>query len=344
MPKTKKETPPLKKNIFKKAVHNVRVAHERHQKTAIHRSFRLSRRSELPKLEKLPSAIRLMKQTGMVLLGQRSIIIVLLVLYVIIAWAVNGMFALTDFAELKNAFLAGEDSQGFSGVVALLDSFFTVQTDTAQQNQPALIMLNLASLLFWLAFIWVARYEIAKKITGVREALYTSGTALVPFILLLGVIFIQSFPGAYGFSIAGNVATGKVFIGGFEVAMFSLLAFLLVTISVYFIIGSIMALQVVALPGMYPWKALRNAQKLVAGQRFSLLRKYLMAAVVMAAVWIAFFVPTLMLENAVCGVESCWVGITILPLVYYLLLGIFVMFASTYLYIVYRALLDLQKE
>ncbi len=333
-----------KKYSVKKVAAKVRNAYTQHKETGVHRSFRLSRRSEIPILEKLPSWWKLMRRTAIILWGQRSIISALLILYIIIAWSLSGMFALTDFADLKSVLLEDENAWSLGGIMALVDSFFTAQTTTIAQNQPALLMLNLFSLLFWLAFVWVARYKIAKKVTSVREALYTSGTSLIPFLMLLALIFLQCLPAAYGFSLTRTIAEGRVFAGGFEVAAFSLLAFLLVITSVYFVIGTITALQIVALPGMYPWKALQNARHLIMGRRFSVLRKYIMLVVILGLSWIALFAPTLLLENAICGPESCWVGITILPFIYYLLLGFMVLFASVYLYVTYRELLALQEK
>jgi len=342
MPKQPKKT--QHKNLVKKTTQTIREVQTERKRTAVHRSFHLSRKSELPELEKLPSSWRLLKRTFAVIFDQKLIVAMLLLLYLIVAWVISGMFALTNFTDIKALVPEGNQLWSINGVQMLIDSFSTAQSVDVNNNQPAVLMLNLFSLFFWLAFIWVARYEIAKKSTSIREALYTSGTSFVPFLLVLAVLFVQCVPGAYGISIIANVSKGTIFNGGLESAAFLLLAFLLIVGSVYFIVSTIIALQIIALPGMYPWKALRSARNLISGRRLNVLRKCIVLFLVLALLWLALFIPTLIVENLICGSESCWAGITILPFMYYFLLALSVTIGSIYLYMTYRSLLEVQED
>lgn len=339
--KTEKQ-PPAKKplNTVKRRARHVKERLLEQRNDSPHRSFRLTRRSEVPKYQKIPAWWRLVIRSFVLIKTEWKKTVPLLALFVPLAWLVSGVFS-QGFMDVKlalNLFDASSLSLWEEAFV-LFGGFITSQATSIPQD--SLVVLNVLGLIMWLSFIWVARYSYARKTTTVREAVYTSGAAFVPFALLLLLLVIQLLP-ALAASLIFSSMTG----GGFtqtvlETVLFALLGLLLLVLSLYFIVSTVVALQVVALPGMYPWRALRNARKLVAGRRFAVMRKIVMAPVVVLVAWALIFIPVLLLDNAICSDGSaCWSTFTIAPLIYYSLVGLTLAFMSVYLYVMYRALLE----
>lgn len=344
--KEKKNTP-LKEHVSKlhplhAAKHTVRKARERfteHRVTSPHRSFRFTRRSELPRYKKLPAWWRLIARTFRLLKHEWKKVLALIAIFAPVSWIVSGLYS-QSFSDVKLALnVLGEGSLGAAEeALVLFTGFFAAQGGISPDS---LVILNVLFLLFWLSFVWIARYAYAGKRTSIREAIYTSGAAFVPFLLLLMLLIIQLIPMLFANLLISSMTGTGFSQTSAEIALFATLAVLLIILSLYFIMSTLIALQIVALPGMYPWRALRNARKLIGGQRFSVLRKVVMLTVVVLAVWAITFVPLLLLDNAICAQgTTCWSTTTLLPLAYYALIGLTLAFASTYIYLMYRALLE----
>lgn len=344
-PKPSKKGAPIRalKAVTRKSKERLR----HHRKSSPHRSFLLTRRSEIPRYEKIPAWWRILYRSLLLLKNEWKKYLLLVAIFTPLAWLVSGVYN-QNFATIKQALgLLGEGEQVLGLLeqsLVLFGGFVTAQTSSIPQD--ALVTLNFIGVLLWLSFVWIARYHYAHKPTTLREALYTSGAALVPFILLLMLLVVQLLPATVAGVVFGGMSGTGFTQTPLEIALFVLLGLMLIVLSLYFIVSTIIALQVVALPGMYPWRALRNARKLVAGRRFSVLRKLAMILVVIFVVWALVFTPVLLLDNAICPAQSgaCWSTFTLVPLVYYSLVGLTLVFASTYLYVLYRALLEQEDD
>lgn len=331
------------KQKLKDAAADIKSRIHTHSKTSPHRSFRITRRSEMPEYMKIPAWWKLAAHTMTLLTGQWRKVLALIAIYVPIAWIISGVYS-QDFGELKTAVdvLSESSLSATEEALALFVSFFNTQN--AGIARDSLVLINVFTLIFWLSFVWLARYAYAKKQTTVREALYTSGAAVIPFTLLILLLAFQLVPAIVANVIFTNIGANVFALGSAELALILVLAILLIILSLYFVISNIIALQIVALPGMYPWRALRNARRLVTGRRFSVLRKLFMLLIFIGVTWLLLFTPVLIADNAICGESGvCWSTITLIPIAYYALIGLTVAFASTYLYVVYRSLLN-EKE
>lgn len=334
--------------IFSRAKQKAKAKINESRSVSPHRSFRLTSRTEVPKLQALPSWWRLMLRTLGLLQGQRGKVAVLVLLYAPLAWVVTGFYS-QNFADFKQALqLLGGSGDGsifnsFEEAFVLLGGFFSSQGEQLQRD--ALVILNVVTVLFWLTFLWIARHAIARKATTLKQAVYTSGTAFVPFVIVVLVLVIQLLPGVLAAIILSGVSSNSFVQQPIEIALLALLAMLLIILSLYLIASTLVALQVAALPGMYPWTALRNARKLVMGRRLAVLRKLVMLIIVTAIGWLLLFAPALVADSALCGDDdACWSTAFVLPVYFYVLCGAALAFASVYMYMLYRALLDAEDE
>lgn len=324
------------------AYRKIAASAQEHRHTSPHRSFRFTRRSETREYEKIPAWWRLVARTARILKREWKKIIPLVAIFAPIAWLVSGVFN-QQFALLKNSLnLFDEEALSFGEELLALGTGFIASQSSVPQD--ALVLLNIFGLIIWLSFVWIARYSYAGKPTSMRQALYTSPSAFVPFLLLTILLIIQLLPATLAavifFSLQGGGFTETIL----EKVLFAILGLLLVVLSLYFIISTVIALQVATLPGMYPWRALRNARKLVMNRRFAVLRKVIMLPVIIVLFFAVTLIPLLALDNAVCSEGTCWSTVTLLPMGYYGAVGLALAFASIYLYVTYRALLEQEDD
>lgn len=305
-----------------------------------HRSFRLTRRSEMPRYRSIPAWWRLVAEACRQLWRVRTTVILLVVLYSILNWLVNGIDTLKSYDTFRSI----ATSISFNSIDGVASSFSMLSSAVGtlqSQEVPAQLMIGLLQLLFWLGFIWLVRHAYARKATTLRETMYLSGSALVPTILGILIICVQALPGIIGLVFGATIFKDWGLDTAIQSSFFALLALLLITLSAYLIVSGLVALQIVALPGSYPMRALRDARTLVAGRRLATLRKYLIVPLLIAVLWLALLMPFVWLDGSVCANDGgvCWVMPLVVPTWTHIVTALSIGFAAAYAYVVYRALL-----
>lgn len=210
----------------------------------------------------------------------------------------------------------------FSGFASLVGSAGASGSSTGSVLQSALIVLES------LVIIWALRQLLAGQKIGVKQAYYQSTSQLIPFMLVILVIILQLLPltvGAAAFQLVQSSLVGSSgVISAFLVILFCLLA----AWSFYMVSGSVFALYIVTLPGMHPRKALRSAKNLVRFRRFAVLRRVLFLPIFIFVVMAVLIMPAILTVVVLAA-----------PL-FYLLGMLAILFIHTYLYSLYRALLE----
>jgi hypothetical protein len=106
-------------------------------------------------------------------------------------------------------------------------------------------------------------------------------------------------------------------------------------LTLYWMTTSFIALIVVTVPGFYPWQAIREAGDRVVGRRVRVLLRLLFMLLPMAVMWLVILVPVILLDN--------WLKIDWLPLVplaSLILSTLTLTWVASYIYLLYRSLLD----
>jgi hypothetical protein len=190
-------------------------------------------------------------------------------------------------------------------------------------------------LLIWLATIWLLRHRMAGVAVVVRDGLYNAGSPILTCLALFFVATIQLLPMALGIIIYSAAVTSGVLNNGFEVGLFAVGAFGLSVLSLYWVSSTFFALIVASNPGTYPMVALKMANQIVAGQRFKLVARLVWLAALLALLWALVLIPAVLLDS--------WIAQPLLPIVVLsvqLLVAFSVIFASTYVYLLYRKMID----
>lgn len=242
-----------------------------------------------------------------------------LVQFILVQGALAG-----NFTELKNAI--DTSIGGIGGNVTLLSYMFGSigQTSSAESSVYQSILFIIGSL----AFIWALRQLTAGKSIRIRDAYYRGMYPLIPFILVVLVIGLQTLPilvGAWLYSLVIENGIAVSLVGQF---LWLAIFFGFVLVSLYMICSSVFALYIATLPDMTPVKALRSARKLVLHRRWSVARKIIL-----------LFVGLFMLAGLIM-LPLIMVVPVLAPLVFYTGTVVAMGFTHTYIYNIYRELLE----
>lgn len=310
-----------------------------------HRSFRLSRRRDYVRPIVLPGLWALTAEVFLVFWRYRTLFIPLALLYAILYGVLVGLTSQTTYSELSLALedLGGEafggDWGAFSQVgalfVAVMTSGLGVALTEAQQ-----IFAVLLGLMVWLSVVWLLRNRMAGHAVNLRDGLYSSASPLFATIVVSFVIVLQLVPvaiAAIGYAAASS--TGLLS-GGVEAMLFWFAAGLLALLSFYWVAGSLFALVVVTLPGMYPLKALKNSGDIVFGRRLVLLTRMLWMGSIIFVLWALVLVPLIGFDYwlKVTWVQLEWVPLV--PVVLLILSSCTLVWTSIYVYLLYRKVVD----
>ncbi len=273
----------------------------------------------------LISSFQLVRQTFELIIKNwrllGAVVLVYLILNVVFASGISSLNS--SISNIRDNLSTGQHQfatalGGFSG---LLGSAGAGSSATGSTLQTLLIILES------LVIIWALRQLFAGKAFGVKNAYYQSTAQLVPFLLVLAVLFIQFLPVSLGATALSFIFSNGVNSGALTV-VFGLIYAGLVAWSVYMISASIFALYIVTLPEMTPLAALRSAKNLVKFRRLKIIRRLLFLPIFSFLAAGLIIIPLIL-----------WVSWLVLP-AFYLLSMIGILFIHGYLYGLYRELLS----
>jgi len=179
-----------------------------------------------------------------------------------------------------------------------------------------------------LVIIWALRHLMSGQKVRIKTAYYNSTLPLVPFMLIVLVILVQLLPVTIG-AVVLALLSNSVFAGSGAANIVAIAGLIILAAwSVYMICASIFALYIVTLPDMLPRQALRSARDLVRYRRLAVIRRVLFMPIFIFLVMGVVITPLIL-----------WASF-IVPPVFFCLSALAVLFAHTYLYSLYRGLLE----
>jgi len=277
--------------------------------------------------KQLPSVAAMVKTTAIIIWGHRRLFIGISLLYGLFnLLLVRGLSSGIDIQRLRASF--DLTTGGHPGWLASgLGTFFSLLGTGS--NDPSGASYQLFLLLFLsLAIIWSLRQVLAGHTITIRDAYYRGIFPLIPFIVVLVIIGLQLLPLMIGTTIFSLVLNNGIAVTLLEKIICGGVFGMLVLLTLYWLCSSVFALYIVTLPGMTPIKALRSANELVRHQRLLVFRKLISLPVIGLVLTGLIMVPTIVLIPT----AAAWV---------YVVLSMFApLLAHSYLYTVYRELLD----
>lgn len=249
-----------------------------------------------------------------------GIMLIYLILNIVLASGLSGV--VNNFSLVKDSLGSSHSfSDALNGFNSLLGGNATNVSGYASAMQSVLLILGS------LVIIWALRQLLADKKFSVKEAYYKSMTPLVPFLLVILVIIIQLMPITLGSLLVALISSALI-TSGLATFIIALVMLPLFGWSVYMISGSIFGLYIVTLPDMQPRQALRSANKLVSFRRLVIIRRILFLPLFILLIMAAIVLPLIL-----------FVHFLVAPVFYFLTI-VAILFVHTYLYSLYRGLLN----
>lgn len=310
-----------------------------------HRSFQRTRRRDYVRPLRLPGYFTFTFSVNKMLWGYKKIFLPLIAIYIIIYLILVGMQSQDAYTAITGAL---KDTSGdlFNGDWGALGQagllFFSVASAGAGQTvgEGQQIFSVLIVLLAWLTSVWLLRNLLAGHKVKLRDGLYNSGAPILSTAIIAVLIAIQLLPiaiAAIGYSAAQ--ASGLL-AGGVEAMLFWAAAVLLALLSLYWVTSSLFAMIIITLPGVYPYSAIKNAGDLVLGRRTKILLRWLWMVGCVAITWALILIPIILLDM---WLKSAWPAIQWLPVVPFsvvLLSAATTIWVSSYVYLLYRKVID----
>ena len=309
-----------------------------------HRSFRRTRRRDYVVATGLPGYVAFTRQVGRLLRANAILFFFVVVTFSLISLALAGITSQETYRQAQDLLneSKGEIFQGTIGKIGeaglLLLSGFTGGSSNLSSEQQ--IYLGLTLLLTWLASIWLLREVLAGRKPRFRDGLYSSGAPIVSTTLIVLVMLIQLIPVGVVSLVYAALAGVGIVSGGFGAMIFAVIAILALTLVLYWMVPSFIALVIVTLPGMYPFAALRAAGDLVVGRRLAILYRILWLLMLIIIGWLVVMVPLVILDGWLKNLWQWYEGVPIVPVLVTTASTATLVWSSAYIYMLYRKLVD----
>ncbi len=300
---------------------------ERKRRLPKYASFRLSKRLPHP-AGSLPSALVISKKARTLLLKNwRPVLGIILVYGILYIVLVRGFSSPLDILSLKSNLSqtlgANMSKLTFTGAALAM----LVGSSGSNNAQSAGTFHTILLVILTLALIWVFRQFAAGNKPTTRGAFYLGMYPLIPFVLVLLCMLLQTTPMFLAIFLFNIVIGGGFAVNGFEQALWFIFFGGLALLSLYMLTSSLFALYIVTLPDMTPLKALRSAGGLVFSRRLSIARKLLALPVILLLLIVIVVVPAIYFIPVVA------------PWVYFALTLVGLLYLHAYLFTLYRELL-----
>lgn len=216
----------------------------------------------------------------------------------------------------------------FGGLLILSTIMMTLAM--AGLTETTAVFAVLIFLMIWLVVIFVVRHLMAGHKVTLRDGLYNSMTPLLSSLVIFVVVIIECLP-IFLVIIAYAAAVKTEFLTmPFYALLFFGFAGLMLALSGYLLSSSLIALIATSAPGIYPWQALMTASELMMGRRIRFIIRLIALVLVLGLIWMVVILPlsALKLPVEVLSVVMAFLGC------------FSAIYATVYLYLYYRYLLD----
>jgi hypothetical protein len=240
---------------------------------------------------------------------------------IVLVYSLLNLFLASGLISNARNVVGSENGGKFSDALSSFTSILTGGSDQEATMQTVLFIIES------LVIIWALRHLFSGEQIKVKHAYYHSTSSLIPFVIILFVVVLQLLPLTISSaifalvlsSIVGNALVQAAFTFLFVAAAFW---------SLYMLCSSVFALYIVTLPNMEPRAALKSAKKLVAFRRWQIVRKLLFLPFGMITSMAIILLPLIL-----------YAKFLVTP-VFFILAMLSILFAHTYLYSLYKGLLE----
>lgn len=344
-PATDKQTKKLSAEVVKKPIKNIRGRVRNYLSRRPHRSFQMTKRRDYKRSLKLPSywsftgyVFKTLRQNWKLFGGLSLVYVAALVIITgtNLTEVYNGLKDLLDTTK-GNLF---EGTLGGVSQAGLLLAATVASGLSPDLSSPQSILSGLSIFFVWLATIWLLRNVLAGHTPRLRDGLYNSGAPVLATVTVGFIVLLQMIPAAIASIVYAAAETSGLLTSGIGGMLAWTSIILLTMISIYWVTGSLIALVVVTLPGMYPIRAIRAAGDLVVGRRLRVLLRVMWMLLVIAFIWAVIMIPVILFDDWFKQTVGSLSWLPIVPIISMILSSVTMIFVSAYVYLLYRRIVD----
>ena len=306
-----------------------------------YRSFRLTRRRDYVRGFKIEGYWSFTNRVRRVIWQQKWLFGKFVAIYSIFSVLILGITSQKNYRLLSDTLhdigggVFGVQLGDFTTSLAIFSGVISGAI-SGQLSESQQIYAGLLFLLGWLTIVWLLRQLLAgHRRLKLRDGVYASGAPIVPTFLLFMVVLVQLLPLIVALVAYATVQSLNILGATFFSLLFWLVELLLSVVSLYWLSSTVMALVIVTLPGMYPLKALRAAGDLVRGRRLRILYRLAWLFLILLGAWLAVLLPIILIAEIAALKQLPLVPISVL-----LLSSTSLVYAASYIYLLYRKLVD----
>lgn len=335
----------IKKSFTLKLIKPIKKKLDEYLKRRPHRSFLLTRRRDYRRSMKMPGFIAFTKYVNKLLWSNRKVFLLLVLVYAVLTALMVGMSSQETYTALQSTVkdTGGDIVSGSFGSLGQAGILFLSSINGGLSGTLSEIQQIFALILFimaWLSCVWLLRNILANRKVKLRDGLYNAGAPILPTFLVSFMVLLQLLPLAIAIIGYSAAATTGLLENGIEAMLFWAAAGLLTLLSIYLLTGTIFALIIITLPGMYPMAAIRAASDLVVGRRLRIITRFIWMFVYALSAWAIVMIPIILLDS---WLKDIWPAIEWLPIVPIFILAmtsLTTVWVSTYVYLFYRKVVD----
>ncbi len=314
-----------------------------------HRSFRLTRRRDYVRPLELPDNFSFTAEVTKTVWKYKNTFLLLVAIYVALYAVLVGLQSQESYAAFGDTIseLGGDMFEGALGAVGQASILFVsaisagVSSNATEAQQIFSVFIFL---LTWLTTVWLLRNLLAGHKVKLRDGLYNSGSPFFSTLLIAFLIGVQLIPVAIAIIAYSAALSSGLLEGGAASMLFWIGAALLCVLSLYWITSTLFALIIVTLPGMYPYQAIKTAGDIMVGRRIKILLRWIWMALVVVVTGLVIMVPIVLLDMWLKSIWPAISGVPIVPVVTIIFVACAVVWVTTYVYLLYRKVVDYVPE
>lgn len=312
---------------------------EHHRHVSPHRSFYLTTHAQAVRQINISGYGRFVTEVWRMVRDNWLIYLKITLLMALAIIAVVGVSnAHSSYVDTREA-MEKVDLHPFLKQAGLVTQAIITSLTVTDANRQAATFIIVA--VAWLSLIFIARRVYSGNQLRLRDAIYSAGTPLVPMMVLLVAVLVQLLPLALVL-ISHSAITGAGYINQ-GIAIENMAAWCVISavlvLTIYWMVTSLLTLVSVTIPGLYPMRAYYETSIQVAGRRVKILLRILMMFLPLLALWALVLIPTVLLDSILKPKTF-----PVVQLVVSLLAAISCTWASAYMYVLYRRILDSPEQ
>lgn len=333
---------------FTGAYRKLKLRRQSFLKRRPHRSFRLTRRRDYRRSLAIPGYWAMTSQVFRLIWSRKRVFLSLVLVYGGLMVVLSSIMTEDGYLQIKDTVDGYSEAGLVSNLAASMTVLGLVVSEFMSGPQAAVgssqqIIGILIGLFAWLTVIWLVRSINAGHKPKLRDGIYNSGSPVLALLVLALVLVLQAVPVAAAVILYGAANVSGIFDHTAWLMLAGGAAIGLSTLSAYWMISTMLAMVIVTLPGIYPMEAIRLAGDLVVGRRVRLLLRLAWLLLIVALLWVLVLLPTIWLDGAIKAAVPGLSWLPLVPMVAILILASSIVVSGTFIYLLYRGLVDDQS-